>query len=158
MRSQPVSAQADRSVQGSHGICQTPQRSVVKNDAFRPGQEISLHGFLLGRAIQLPPTQGQGQYHPQQGSTRADPESLRRVHVIISLMKFLVALAFVVIIGSLGTALYFMLRKDSEGKLRGNRMVRALALRVGLSILLFLSILIAWKLGFISPTGIAAGR
>lgn len=78
--------------------------------------------------------------------------------MIISLMKFLVALAFVVIIGSLGTALYFMLRKDSEGKLRGNRMVRALALRVGLSILLFLSILIAWKLGFISPTGIAAGR
>lgn len=73
-------------------------------------------------------------------------------------MKLLVVLAFIVIIGSLGAALYFMLRRDSEGKLRGNRMVRALALRVGLSILLFLGILIAWKLGFITPTGISPGR
>jgi hypothetical protein len=73
-------------------------------------------------------------------------------------MKYLVVLAFIVIIGSLGTALYFMLRRDKEGNLRGNRMVRALAMRVGLSILLFLSILIGWKLGFITPTGIASGR
>ena len=73
-------------------------------------------------------------------------------------MKYLVVLAFIVIISSLGAALYFMLRRDKEGKLRGNRMVRALAMRVGLSILLFLSILIAWKLGFIAPTGIAQGR
>ena len=73
-------------------------------------------------------------------------------------MKYLVVLAFIVIIGSLGTALYFMLRRDTEGNLRGNRMVRALAMRVGLSILLFLSILIGWKLGFITPTGIASGR
>ena len=76
----------------------------------------------------------------------------------MALMKYLVVLAFIVIIGSLGAALYFMLRRDSQGQLRGNRMVRALALRVGLSILLFLSILIGWKLGFITPTGIESGR
>jgi hypothetical protein len=33
-------------------------------------------------------------------------------------------------------------------------MAKALALRVGFSILLFLCILLAWKLGYIHPTGI----
>ena len=33
-------------------------------------------------------------------------------------------------------------------------MARALAFRVGLSILLFVCILLAWKLGYIKPTGI----
>ncbi|MFO0471301.1 MAG: DUF2909 domain-containing protein, partial [Pseudomonadota bacterium] len=33
-----------------------------------------------------------------------------------------------------------------------------LALRVGLSILVFLCILIAWKLGYIQPTGIRPGQ
>jgi hypothetical protein len=37
-------------------------------------------------------------------------------------------------------------------------MVRALALRVGLSILLFVCILLAWKLGYIQPTGIPVGK
>lgn len=37
-------------------------------------------------------------------------------------------------------------------------MARALALRVGLSILLFVSILLAWKLGYIHPTGIPSGQ
>ncbi|MBU3738603.1 MAG: twin transmembrane helix small protein [Rhodoferax sp.] len=69
-------------------------------------------------------------------------------------MKYLVLLAFVAIVGSLGTALYFMLRQGSKG----NRMVLALGMRVGLSILLFLCILLAWKLGLIQPTGIASGR
>lgn len=69
-------------------------------------------------------------------------------------MKYLVSLAFVAIIGSLGTALYFMLRQSAKGQ----RMVFALGMRVGLSILLFLCILAAWKLGWIQPTGIASGR
>jgi hypothetical protein len=37
-------------------------------------------------------------------------------------------------------------------------MARALAVRVGLSILLFLCILIGWKLGYLHPTGIPAGK
>jgi hypothetical protein len=36
-------------------------------------------------------------------------------------------------------------------------MMRALALRVGLSVLLFICVLVAWKLGYIRPTGISAG-
>lgn len=65
-------------------------------------------------------------------------------------MKILVAIAFILILGSLGSALFFLMR--DKGK--SNRTVHALALRVGLSITLFLLILLAHKLGYIQPTGI----
>ncbi len=70
---------------------------------------------------------------------------------------YLVILAFVAIIGSLGAALYFMLRGGGDGQAKSRRMAHALALRVGFSILLFICVLIAWKLGYIQPTGIRAG-
>lgn len=74
-------------------------------------------------------------------------------------MTYLVLLAFVAIIGSLGAALFFMLKGGGrEGEARGKHMARALALRVGFSILLFVCVLIAWRLGYIHPTGIPAGR
>ena len=73
-------------------------------------------------------------------------------------MKYLVILAFVAIIGSLGAALYFMLQGGRSGQPRPNHMARALAMRVGLSIILFLCVLIAWKLGYIQPTGIPVGK
>lgn len=80
-------------------------------------------------------------------------------------MKYLVIIAFVLIIGSLASALFFMMRGNNQNDLQGGvdnerksaNMVRALALRVGFSIILFLCILIAWKLGYIQPTGIPAG-
>ncbi|WP_205960613.1 twin transmembrane helix small protein [Ramlibacter rhizophilus] len=65
----------------------------------------------------------------------------------------LISLAFVAIIGSLGAALYFMM-KDSGDKPKSSHMARALAFRVGFSILLFVCILVAWKLGYLRPTGI----
>ncbi|MDO8449277.1 MAG: twin transmembrane helix small protein [Rhodoferax sp.] len=73
-------------------------------------------------------------------------------------MKYLVILAFFAIIGSLGTALFFMMKNDASGKSRGQKMARALAMRVGISILLFVCILAAWKLGYIHPTGIPSGQ
>lgn len=73
-------------------------------------------------------------------------------------MKYLVLFAFIAIITSLVTALFFMMKKSTDGKTRGQKMALALAVRVGISILLFASILIAWKLGFINPTGIPDGR
>jgi hypothetical protein len=73
-------------------------------------------------------------------------------------MKYLVILAFVAILGSLATALFFMLKNSADGKSRGQKMARALAMRVGISILLFVSILVAWKLGYIHPTGIPSGQ
>ena len=69
-------------------------------------------------------------------------------------MKYLVALAFVAILGSLAWALYFMMKDGQDGKPKTSNMARALAFRVGFSILLFVCILIAWKLGYIQPTGI----
>jgi hypothetical protein len=73
-------------------------------------------------------------------------------------MKYLVALAFLAIIASLGSALFFMMRDGRDGKPKTSNMARALALRVGFSVLLFLCILLAWKLGYIQPTGIQPGQ
>ena len=73
-------------------------------------------------------------------------------------MKYLVLLAFMAIVGSLGTALFFMMKNNSNGKSRGQKMAFALAMRVGISVLLFCSILVAWKFGYIQPTGIPAGK
>lgn len=76
-------------------------------------------------------------------------------------MKYLVLLAFVAILGSLGSALWFMMRGGQDGHNEGRKtsnMARALAFRVGFSILLFVCVLIAWKLGYIQPTGIPAGK
>lgn len=69
-------------------------------------------------------------------------------------MKIVVLLAFAAIIGSLGSALFFMMRDGRDGRPKTNNMARALAVRVALSILLFVGILVAWKLGYIQPTGI----
>ncbi|MES2363773.1 MAG: twin transmembrane helix small protein [Pseudomonadota bacterium] len=73
-------------------------------------------------------------------------------------MKYLVALAFLAILGSLASALFFMLKDGTNGKAKTSSMARALAFRVGFSVLLFVCILVAWKLGYIQPTGIPVGR
>jgi hypothetical protein len=73
-------------------------------------------------------------------------------------MTYLVVVAFIAIIGSLASALFFMMRDGQNGKAKTSNMARALAFRVAFSILLFACVLLAWKLGYIQPTGIAAGR
>jgi hypothetical protein len=66
------------------------------------------------------------------------------------IMKIVVAIAFILILASLGSALIFMMK--DKGK--SNRTVKALAMRVGFSITLFILILIAYRFGLIQPTGI----
>jgi cytochrome b561 len=73
-------------------------------------------------------------------------------------MKYLVIIAFLAILASLASALFFMMKDGRDGKAKTSNMFRALAMRVGFSILLFICILIAWKLGYIQPTGIPAGK
>jgi hypothetical protein len=76
-------------------------------------------------------------------------------------MKIVVALLFLAILASLGSALFFMMRRgdgdateaDADAR-RGRRMARALALRVALSIGLLACLLLAWKLGYIHPSGL----
>ncbi|MDO9421806.1 MAG: twin transmembrane helix small protein [Herminiimonas sp.] len=65
-------------------------------------------------------------------------------------MKIFVAIAFILILGSLGSALFFLMK--DKGK--SDRTVKALAMRVGFSITLFLLVLLAYRLGYIQPTGI----
>jgi hypothetical protein len=65
-------------------------------------------------------------------------------------MKIVVAIAFTLIIGSLASALIFLMR--DKGK--SNRTVQALTMRVGFSVALFILLLILYKLGYIQPTGL----
>lgn len=71
-------------------------------------------------------------------------------------MKYLVALAFLAILTSLASALFFMMRNGRNDKAKGSHMAKALAFRVGLSIVLFICILLALQLGYIQPTGLPA--
>ena len=73
-------------------------------------------------------------------------------------MTYLVALAFLAIIASLAAALFFMMKDGTDGKAKSSNMARALAFRIGFSVLLFVCILIAWKLGYIQPTGLPVGK
>ncbi len=72
-------------------------------------------------------------------------------------MKIVVLLALVAIVVALALAGRAMLRDGRDGQPKSNRMVRALALRVGLSVALFAFILIAYKMGWIQPTGVPLG-
>jgi Protein of unknown function (DUF2909) len=73
-------------------------------------------------------------------------------------MKIIIAIAFVGILGALGMAGVFMLRDGRDGKPKTGNMMRALALRVGLSVLLFLCILLSYWLGWIQPTGLPISK
>lgn len=77
-----------------------------------------------------------------------------RVHEIIAGMKWMLAIALVTILGSLGLAGVFMLKKSRSSDTSQRKMAWALALRVALSILLFVGILLAWALGYLQPSGI----
>lgn len=69
-------------------------------------------------------------------------------------MQFIVMLAFLGILGSLASALIYLMR-DKGGS---NRTVNALTVRIGLSIALFLFVLFAHHMGWISSTGVEFRR
>ena len=71
-------------------------------------------------------------------------------------MTYVIVIAFVGILGALAMAGFFMLR-GGQGDKSAN-MMRALAVRVGLSILLFAFILLSYWLGWIHPTGVPLGK
>jgi hypothetical protein len=73
-------------------------------------------------------------------------------------MKIIIALAFIGILGALTLAGIFMMREGRRGRPKSGAMMRALAVRVALSILLFAFILLSYWLGGIQPTGVAIGR
>ncbi len=73
-------------------------------------------------------------------------------------MTYLVAIAFLAILASLAAALFFMMKDGTNGKGKTSNMAKALAFRIGFSVLLFVCILIAWKMGYIQPTGLPVGK
>lgn len=68
-------------------------------------------------------------------------------------MKILIPIVFIVILLSLGSALFFMMR--DKGK--SSNMVRSLFLRIGLSIFLFAAVWFSHYMGWIKSTGLQVG-
>ena len=72
-------------------------------------------------------------------------------------MTYLIAIAFAVILGALLMAGVFMVR-GGDGESKSGRMARALTVRIGVSVALFVCILLAWRFGWIHPSGIPLGK
>ena len=66
------------------------------------------------------------------------------------LFKIIVVVMLLVVIFSLGQALFYMIK--DEGK--SDRMVKALSWRIGLSVFIFLLLLIGQATGLITPHGL----
>ncbi len=64
--------------------------------------------------------------------------------------KFIVVVVFIGIIGSLGSALVYMIRDKGQT----DRTVKALTFRIGLSVGLFLLLFVLYALGLITPPGV----
>ena len=69
-------------------------------------------------------------------------------------MKWIVVLAFVAILVALAAAGRALLKDGRDGAPKTDRMLHALAWRIGLSVALFVFILVAYLLGWIQPTGL----
>jgi hypothetical protein len=83
---------------------------------------------------------------------------MRHPKQIIDGMNYFIAAAFVGILGSLAWALVSMLRGGRDGRAKSGSMARALTVRIGLSVFLFLCLLLGWKLGYIQPGGLPIGK
>lgn len=76
-------------------------------------------------------------------------------------MDILIGIAFSAILAALAWAGVAMLRGGEKGQdpsSRNGAMMRALAIRVAISVVLFACIVIAWALGWIHPTGVPLSR
>ncbi|HRH16584.1 MAG TPA: DUF2909 domain-containing protein [Aquabacterium sp.] len=73
-------------------------------------------------------------------------------------MKFLIVAALIGIIAALALAGRAMLKDGRDGQPKSSKMARALALRVALSIGLFLFVLLSYYMGWIQPTGVPLTR
>jgi Na+-driven multidrug efflux pump len=62
-------------------------------------------------------------------------------------MRYVVIAMLIMIVASLASALFFMLRGRDDPK----KMARALAIRVGLSVALFVMLMAGWYLGIFQP-------
>jgi hypothetical protein len=68
----------------------------------------------------------------------------------MDISRLLVVAILLAIIASLGAALFQM----ATGKGDSGKMLKALIWRIGLSVALFLLLLLAWRFGLIKPNGV----
>ena len=64
-------------------------------------------------------------------------------------IKILIIIVLFAIVGSLGSALFHLSKGSGDSK----KMVKALSIRVGLSLVLFILLMAAWYAGLIHPNG-----
>jgi drug/metabolite transporter (DMT)-like permease len=67
-----------------------------------------------------------------------------------TLIRLLIIGVLLAIVGSLGSALYNLSRKSGDSR----KVARDLTIRIGLSVALFILLMIAWYLGLITPHGL----
>jgi hypothetical protein len=65
--------------------------------------------------------------------------------------KLIIVAALAAVIASLGSALYHLSSTNGDSA----KMLKALKLRIGISVGLFVLLFVAWRLGLIAPHGIA---
>lgn len=70
----------------------------------------------------------------------------------ILILKFIVIATLIVILGSLFSALFYLIK--DQGDKNSTRVVKALTVRIGLSIILFALLGIGYSTGFIPQTGL----
>jgi RsiW-degrading membrane proteinase PrsW (M82 family) len=68
-------------------------------------------------------------------------------------MQTLILLVLLIIVGSLGSALYYLLKDRG----RSPRTVKALTFRIGLSLGLFILLLLGYQFGLLQPHGLKPG-
>jgi cytochrome b561 len=69
------------------------------------------------------------------------------------MMQILAIGALLFAVFSLGQAMFAM----AKGPDQSGTVVKALTRRIGISVLLFLALMVCWKLGWIEPHGLNAG-
>jgi putative copper export protein len=70
------------------------------------------------------------------------------------LVKIIIVIFLMVIMYSLGSALYYLVHEQKNSEADADRVVKALTWRIGLSLLLFILLFVAYALGWIKPHGI----
>jgi len=66
------------------------------------------------------------------------------------LSKILIVVIFLGIIASMGSALFFLIKDKGQS----DRTLKALTIRIGVSVALFALLFVLWGLGLISPHGV----
>ena len=68
-------------------------------------------------------------------------------------MQFVIVIALLIVLAAMAAAGFFMLKNKGAPR----NMARALTVRIGVSVALFLFILLSWYMGWVRPMGIPVG-